>query len=340
MKAAVIGAGCMGTAHAATCRTLPGVELAAVVDLRPEAARKLAERHGAAARTADEVLADETIELVIVATSTESHKDLTVRALEAGKHVFCEKPIARRLDDGRAMLEAARRARGKAMVGHVLRFFPEYAAIRRLIESGAIGTPAVVRTERNLYAPPTADNWFMDFGRSGGVLYDLAIHDVDFCMACFGPVERVYAKGLMHAPGAAAAGPADGGGRASDGDYALVTLRFAQGTIAHLEASWLYPAGFYMLFEASGSTGIIEYDSRRMRPLVFCPAGAQAKERIGAELPESPFVESGYVKELALFVEAIERDAEPPITFEHAVEVLRVADAAERSALTGEAVEL
>jgi UDP-N-acetylglucosamine 3-dehydrogenase len=214
------------------------------------------------------------------------------------------------------------------MVGHVLRFFPEYAAIKRLLESGAIGTPAVVRTERNLYAPPTADNWFLDFGRSGGVIYDLAIHDVDFCLACFGPVERVYAKGLVHPTGTA------------DGDYALVTLRFAQGAIAHIEASWLYPASFYMLFEASGSEGIIEYDSRRMRPLVLCPAGAHAKERIGAELPESPFVESGYVKELALFVEAIERDAEPPITFEHAVEVLRVADAAERSALTGEAVEL
>lgn len=330
MKAAVIGAGCMGKTHAASCSALPGVELTAVADLRPEAAKALAEQYGAkAAASADEVFADDSIELIIVATSTESHKDLVVRALEAGKHVFCEKPIARRLDEGRTMLEAARRARGKAMVGHVLRFLPEYAAIEQVLAGGAIGTPAVVRTERNLYAPPTADNWFMDFERSGGVIYDLAIHDIDFCMACFGPVKRVYAKGLVHAAG-----------RADNGDYALLTLRLEQGAIVHIEVSWLYAAPFYMLFEASGNKGILEYDSRTMRPLVFCPAGAQAKERIGAELPESPFAESGYTKELQLFVEAIEQGTEPPITFEYAVEVLRVADAAERSALTGEVVAL
>ncbi len=330
MKVAVIGAGCMGQMHALTCSRLPELELTRVVDLRPEAARALAERHGAEASTdAEEAFADDSIELVIIATSTESHKDLVVRALESGKHVFCEKPIARRLDEGLEMLEAARRARGKAMVGHVVRFLPEYAAIKRLLDAGKIGTPAIVRTERNLYVPPTADNWFVDFGRSGGVIYDLAIHDMDFCMACFGPVERVYAKGLMHSDLAP-----------DSGDYALVTLRFARGTIAHLEASWLYAAGFYMAFEASGSTGILEYDSRSVRPLVFCPAGAEAKERVGAELPESPFIESGYVTELKLFVEAIEQDREPPITFEYAVDVLRVADAAERSVLTGKAVAL
>jgi UDP-N-acetylglucosamine 3-dehydrogenase len=330
VKAAVIGAGCMGTTHSATCSALPGVELAYVVDVRPEAARALAERYGARAVTdAAEAFADESVELVVVATSTESHKPLVIGALEAGKHVFCEKPIARRLDEALAMLEAARRAPGKAMVGHVLRYLNEYAAIKRLLDAGKVGTPAVVRTERNLYVPPTADGWFTDFDRSGGVLYDLAIHDMDFCMACFGPVERVYAKGLMYADAV------PGGG-----DYALTTLRFAQGTIAHLEASWLYAPGFYMAFEASGSEGILEYDSRRTRPLVFCPAGAGAKERVGAELPQSPFRESGYVTELRLFVEAIEHDAEPPITFDYAVDVLRVADAAERSVRTGEPVAL
>ena len=330
MKAAIIGAGVMGRTHAASCHALPGVEVAAVADLRPEAARALAAQYGATAcAAADEVFADDSIELVIVATSTESHKDIVVRALDTGKHVFCEKPIARRLDEGLAMLEAARRAPGKAMVGHVLRFFPEYAGIKRLLDAGTIGTPAVARTERNLYAPPASDNWFLDFDRSGGVIYDLAIHDIDFCMACFGPVERVYAKGLMR-PGASY----------DHGDYALITLRFTQGTIAHIEASWLYAAGFYMAFEAAGSTGIVEYDSRQTRPLVFCPSGAEAKKRIGAELPENPYAESAYTTELKLFVEAIEQGGEPPITFDYAVNVLRVADAAERSALSGEAVTL
>ncbi len=329
MKAAIIGAGVMGRTHAASCHALPGMQVAAVADLRPEAAQALAAQYDAAACTAADVFDDASIELVVVATSTESHKDIVVGALEAGKHVFCEKPIARRLDEGLAMLEAARGASGTAMVGHVLRFFPEYAGIKRLLDDGAIGTPAVARTERNLYAPPGSDSWFMDYDRSGGVIYDLAIHDIDFCMACFGPVERVYAKGLL-------AHDASN----DHGDYALITLRFAQGAIAHIEASWLYAAGFYMAFEASGSAGIVEYDSRRTRPLVFCPSGAEATKRIGAELPESPYAESAYATELKLFVEAIEQGGEPPITFDYAVDVLRVADAAERSALTGEAVTL
>jgi len=331
MKAAIVGAGGMGNAHAAGIREIPGLELARVADLVPEKARALAERFGATAvETADEIYADDSIELVICATSTESHADVCTRALGAGKHVFCEKPIARRLSDGEAMVKAARKAKRKAMVGHVLRYLPEYAAIKRLLDAGRIGTPAVVRTERNLYVPRTADNWFVDFDRSGGVIYDLAIHDIDFCMACFGPVERVFAKGLMYSNADVP----------DNADYALVTLRLRNGTIAHLEASWLYAAGFYMAFEVSGSAGILEYDSRTMRPLVFCPAGGEAKERIGAELPQSPFRESGYVTELRLLVEAIENDTEPPIPFDYALDVLRVAEAAERSVKTGEAIAL
>jgi UDP-N-acetylglucosamine 3-dehydrogenase len=331
MKAAIVGAGCMGATHAAGIGQIPGVELAAVADLIPEKAQALAERYGGrAVATPDEIYADDSIELVICTTSTESHANVCIRALEAGKHVFCEKPIARRLDAGQAMADAARRAKGKAMVGHVLRYLPEYAAVKRVLEAGRIGTPAVVRTERNLYVPRTVDNWFVDFERSGGVIYDLAIHDMDFCMACFGPVERVYAKGLMYS----------GAEVPDNADYALVTLRLRNGTIAHLEASWLYSAGFYMAFEASGSEGIVEYDSRTMRPLVFCPAGGEAKERIGAELPQSPFRESGYVTELRLLVEAARNGTEPPITFDYALDVLRVADAAERSVKTGEAVAL
>ncbi|MBN1917353.1 MAG: Gfo/Idh/MocA family oxidoreductase [Verrucomicrobia bacterium] len=329
IKAAIVGAGCMGTAHADGIRQIPGIELAAVADLIPDKAKTLAERFGGTAvGTAEAIYADDSIDLVICTTSTESHKTVCLRALEAGKHVFCEKPIARRLDEGIEMAQAARRAKGKAMVGHVLRYLPEYAALKCQLDAGRIGTPAVVRTERNLYVPKTADNWFVDFDRSGGVLYDLAIHDMDFCMACFGPVERVYAKGLMTSDAEVP----------DNGDYALVTLRFRSGVIAHIEASWLYSAGFYMAFEASGSAGILEYDSRTTRPLVFCPAGGDAKERVGAELPQSPFRESGYVTELRLLVEAIRNDAEPPISFDFALDVLRVADAAERSVRTGEAV--
>jgi predicted dehydrogenase len=331
IRAAIIGAGAMGNAHAGGIAQLPNVTLAAVMDLLPDKAQALATRYGAAAvKTADEIFDDDSIDLVVCATSSESHKDVCIRALEAGKHVFCEKPIARRLDDGVAMAEAARRSKAKAMVGHVLRYLPEYAAIKRVLDAGSIGTPAVVRTERNLYVPKTTDNWFVDFNRSGGVIYDLAIHDMDFCLACFGPVERVYAKGLMYS----------GAQVPDNGDYALVTLRIKNGPIVHIEVSWLYPVGFYMAFEASGSGGILEYDSRTMRPLVFCPAGGEAKERIGTELPQSPFRESGYVTELRLLAEAIENDTEPPITFDYALDVLRVADAAERSLRTGKPVTL
>jgi UDP-N-acetylglucosamine 3-dehydrogenase len=329
IRAAIVGAGMMGSTHAAGIAQLPGVELKSVNDLLPDKAQALADRYGATpVGTLDEILGDDAIDLVVCTTSTESHSPVCIRALEAGKHVFCEKPLARRLEEGIAMAEAARRAAGKAMVGHVLRYLPEYAAVKRVLDAGSIGTPAVVRTERNLYVPKTVDNWFVDFERSGGVIYDLAIHDMDFCMTCFGPVERVYAKGLMHS----------GAEVPDNADYALVTMRIKDGPIVHIEVSWLYAAGFYMAFEASGNGGILEYDSRTMRPLVFCPAGGEAKERIGAELPQSPFRESGYVTELRLLIEAIEQGAEPPITFDYALDVLRVADAAERSLKTGQAV--
>ena len=98
IRAAIVGAGMMGATHAAGIAQLPNVELASVMDLLPGKAQALADRYGGTAvETLDDILDDGSIELVVCTTSTESHRDVSVRALEAGKHVFCEKPSARRL---------------------------------------------------------------------------------------------------------------------------------------------------------------------------------------------------------------------------------------------------
>ncbi len=196
----------------------------------------------------------EHIDIVDVCVPTFLHKSYVMKAADAGKHVICEKPLARSLEDAREMLDYCREKDVRLFVGHVLRFFPEYREAKALVDQGAIGDVAVVRTTRGGGFPMAWNNWYADFQNSGGLVLDMIIHDFDFLRWCFGEVERVYAKSLF--------------GRGHYGmDYALVTLRFASGVIAHVEGTWAHES-FSMKFELAGKSGIIDYDSASDQPLV------------------------------------------------------------------------
>ena len=144
----------------------------------------------------------------------------------------------------------------------------------------------------------------------------------------FGPVKRVYAKGMRYA------------GR-PETDYALVTLRFESGEIAHLEGSWCEPpATFYTTFEIACSGGLVEYDRRKVRPLVFTPRGGQEDGGPPVVVPEMPELESPYLKELREVVEAIQSGAPPPIPAAEALAAVGVAEATLTSIRTGRPAHL
>ena len=117
--------------------------------------------------------------------------------MRAGKHVFCEKPVARTAEEAEDMIAVARECGVKFSVGHVLRFFPNYVDAASLCASGRLGTPRLIRTMRNQAFPAWSwEGWYQDYEKSGGPILDLVIHDLDWIMHSFGDVQRVYALSL------------------------------------------------------------------------------------------------------------------------------------------------
>ena len=166
LNIALVGAGTMGRLHAGNFSQIAGCRVAKVYDELEQAARAVAEDLGAEAVSDPEsALAD--VDLVIVACPTPAHADYCCMAAQAGKHIFCEKPLARTLEQGERIVEAVDEAGISMMVGHVVRFFPEYAAATAEVQSGAIGRAGMVRTSRINTLPGGEGSWFRDYQMSG-----------------------------------------------------------------------------------------------------------------------------------------------------------------------------
>jgi predicted dehydrogenase len=224
------------------------------------------------------------------------------------------------LDDASKLVNTAREKGLPLMPGHVVRFFPEFRKGHDLVEQGAVGNPAAARLRRGGGMPKGENLWFADHAQSGGVLLDLAIHDFDWLRWTLGDVKRVFANSV--------------GARTGSGpDYALTTLQFDSGAVAHVEATWMDPSGFRVAYEVCGSAGMIEYDSR------LTPTVRTAIEG-SATATESPLGGSDdpYYRQLSAFVESIQDGKEPPITGFDGLMALAISEAAMESSKTGRAV--
>ncbi len=335
----IVGAGNMGQTHARHWQNVPGATVVAIADVQKHKAEQLARSLSDGKNNAvqafeflSDVLRDAPdIDVFSVCVPTYLHREIATIALEAGKHVFCEKPLALSVEDCDAMIEAARRASRKLSVGQVVRFFPEYAQAKRMVATGSrVGTPAAVRVRRGGGFPHTDTDWFADPAKSGGVLFDLLIHDLDWLMWCFGPVTRVYAHALTDRLQAKTVDHLD---------YALVTLRHASGVISHAEGTWADPGGFVTAWEIAGDNGLLTYDSRRAGVL---SKHLRSENGTAFPIPSSPLAASDdpYFQELLAFAQALQTGGPLAVTPEEGREAVRVAQAALKSAQTGQAVEI
>jgi UDP-N-acetylglucosamine 3-dehydrogenase len=334
MRVALVGAGGMAGVHAGCYHAIENAELVGVLDIRPEAAEALAGKYGAKPYTDfDTMLTELRPDVVDVCCPTPWHVDYVVRAAQLSaelgiKGISTEKPMARSLEDCDRMIAACEAAGIPLFVAHVVRFFPEFALAKREVEAGNVGRPASVRTRRGGPMPRAWDDWYADFDRSGGAVLDLIIHDFDWLRWTFGEVERVYARGT-------------GTSQLPGFDYALVTLRFKNGVIGHVEGTWADPGGFKVTVEIAGDAGLLEYNANMPTAAPFKAAlNTASGARAGVAVPESPTGKNPYQLELAHFLECLERGATPSILPQDGKEAVRIALAAIKSIQTGEAVTL
>lgn len=325
MKLAVAGCGGMGRVHAAAYSAMPGVRLAGVCDSDVRLAEELAGATGAEAFESFEAMLDAVRpEVVSIALPSHLHKTYALKAAERGIHIICEKPIALSLDDAREIIDSCERHGVRLMIGHVVRFFPEYVQMKRTVEAGKLGRIGVAHFKRVGAHPGAVRPWFRDETKSGGVIADLMVHDIDFARWAFGEVRSVYCQ------------------RRTEElvDYALATLIFENGAVANLEAYWGYPGPFRTAAEIAGSAGVIRSDSAAAQSLQIRKSAAAEQGARFVELPQSPSRESPYSVELEHFIDCIRNGREPIVTAQDALRALEIAHAAGESARTGAAVRL
>lgn len=329
-KVAVIGAGNMGRTHAGTYAMMPEADLVGIVDPRMEVATEVATRSATKAFPSLEALVSElNPDVIDVCLPTHLHCEYVLKAAELGKHVICEKPIARSLSDATAMIEACERAGVQLHIGLTLRFSPEAKRARALVHSGAIGQIGTVRTFRGGSFPLGWEDWYASFRRSGSLIADLIIHDVDYLRWCFGEVKRVFAKSLLHR-------------EANRMDHVMAILRFENGVIAHVEGSWAYPSGFREQFEIAGSEGIIRHDSAQSVAISsqFRRSMRSGVTVEGVENLDSPLEKDAYYLELEHFLACVDGRADPVVTTHDAWKALQICSAVIESVETGKPVNL
>lgn len=301
----LLGAGRIGRVHAQNLAYhLPQARLVGVADVLLNAAKQVAGEYGLPAYgDPRRLLEDSSVEAVVICTSTDTHAALIEAAAQAGKHIFCEKPIALDLAAIDRALAAAKVAGVKLQIGFNRRFDPSFQRVRQAVANGEIGQPHILRiTSRDPQPPP------IGYIRvSGGIFLDMTIHDFDMARFLMGTeVEEVYAAGAVLVDEAI--------GEAGDVDTAIVTLRFANGALGTIDNSRRAVYGYDQRVEVFGSKGMISVSNETPHRATLSDAAG-----VHGPLPEFFFIEryaAAYIAEMRAFVESVLEDKTPPVTGE------------------------
>jgi UDP-N-acetylglucosamine 3-dehydrogenase len=301
MNIGVLGSGFMGKTHARAFAKLPDVRVVAVSSRSLDKAQRLAAEVGAQPTTDDlAIIQDPTIDAISNTLPTHLHKQYTVAALQAGKHVLLEKPFALNVADCDIMIRAQKKSGKYLMIAHVLRFWPEYIALERFVQSGAIGKPISAVASRLSQRPDWAD-WFGNPDESGGAVLDLLIHDLDALNWIFGKPKTVYARGRETSRGS------------WDHILTIVDYGKAQGLI---EGSEFMPAGypFTMSLQVLCERGRVEFMFRAGGVSVEMGGGATltayAEDRA---FPLESVAGDAYERQAAYFVECVRQNRQPEL---------------------------
>jgi len=320
VRVALIGAGRLGRRHAEVLASqIPQAELAAIADAHEPTARAAAEATRLDRWTTDpeELIADPSIDAVAIASSTDTHAPLIIAAAEAGKAIFCEKPIALDLEGTDAALDAVAEAGVYLQIGFQRRYDKGYRAAKERIDAGEIGRVETIRDAMRDPAPASRE--FL--ATSGGMFRDMTIHNFDAARWLAGSeVEEVYAIG------AALVDPMFA--ELGDVDTSIVTLRFASGALGVIDNGRRSTFGYDVRTEIFGSDGALFVGQQRDTPLLQLNREGVRHDHVYWFL--DLFAEA-YAEELRVFVAAVADGTRPGPSGEDARAALALAYAAEAS---------
>ena len=335
----VIGTGFVGDIHAAAFKMVPDAEVVAVASPTPGKAKAFAEERGIARAMEDyrDLLALDEVDMVTLCLPNDLHAQAAIDAAAAGKHVVCEKPLCRTLEEADRMIEACRRAGVLLMYAEELCFAPKYVRAKTLVDEGALGRAFLVKQSEEHFGPHMP--WFWDVERSGGgVLLDMGCHSIEYARWVFG---KPTVKSVL-----ASLGTYVHGARTRGEDHSLCIVQYEGGRTGLAENSWAKTGGVDDRCEIYGSGGFTRADLLRGSSLLtYSESGyGYAVEKAGSTsgYTFTMFEEIwnyGFPQEMAHFVRCVRGEEEPVETGEDGRQVLKIICAAYESAGTGRRIE-
>ena len=328
MRFGLLGAGRIGQIHGRSVAAHKSVSLAAITDVDAKAVAALAQETGAAvAKSAADIIADKSIDAVLICTPTDTHADLIEQAAKAGKAVFCEKPVDLSADRVRACLKVVAETKAPLMIGFNRRFDPSFASLQQRLAAGEVGKAEIVTILSRDPGPPPVSY----ITRSGGLFRDMMIHDLDMARFLLGeePVEvSALASCLVDAEI----------GKAGDIDTAVVTLRTASGKLAQISNSRRATYGYDQRIEVHGSGGLLR--AHNLHATTVERANAQG---FNSDPVLHFFLERylpAYRAEMDAFITGVTAGKPLNPSGEDGLKALLLADAAEASMKSGKTVKV
>jgi|GEM_PF-1479284 len=308
MKVGIAGTGLMGETHAGCYTKLEDVELYAVAEQNPEKQNKFRELYPSIKIYNDfsEMVDDRNIDIIDICLPTPLHKTAAIMALSKNKNVLLEKPIALTIEEAEEIKQAADKSKGRFMIAHVLRFWPEYTAIRDTLrnEMKDEQVKSVYAARFNELPLWSENTWIMNEEKSGGIILDLMIHDIDFICWSFGRVKKVYAHSILN--------------KSNYAVQVMAVLEMENGVKAYIDGGYLNPAGAGLITQLRvyTSNSLIEMYPDNIITI-------KAKDTKAKELPVAKG--DGYLEEIKYFINCIRNNNDiATITTEDAIQSLKV----------------
>ena len=330
LNVGIIGAGRIGSLHAKSIAyNVPTAKVVGITDVFAESAQKVAKELNIPKIYNDykEMLSDSEIDAVLICSSTDTHADIAIEAAQAGKHIFCEKPIDLTPEKVRAVIDAQKKAGVKLQVGFNRRFDHNFAKVKAMVKNGDIGEVHIIKITSRDPAPPPAEYSAV----SGGMFLDMTIHDFDMARFLAGSeITEVYANATCLVDPAI--------GEAGDVDTAVISLKFANGAVGVIDNSRKAAYGYDQRIEVFGSKGAAVAANDTETNVTF-----MGENGVISDKPLYFFLErymQSFRDEMLQFVDAVLNDKPTPTNVEDGLYSILVALAAKKSVAKGRPVKI
>ena len=337
IRIGIVGLGFMGKMHFRCYNSLNNVEIIAICDADTS---RLQDTSGVAGNISgaeddldlrnialysdlSKMLAEGELDALSIASPTFLHASQTIEALNAGVHVFCEKPMALNSGDCREMAEVAKQSGKTLQIGHCIRFWPEYVQAKEIIDSQKYGKVLAATFQRLSLTPTWSwDNCFLDGKRSGGAMLDLHIHDTDYVQYVFGMPKEVFSRGVI--------------GPSGEFDHTVTQYLYGNDCVITAEGGWIMAPGFgfEMSFKIMLEKATLVYSSAQEPTFRIFPIDG---ETIIPEIPTG----DGYSFEIQHFVDILSGKVVPSIiTPEQSGDSVKIIEAEKESIRNNDKISL